>query len=88
MSEAWLQASLVIGYWLFASPRRMERAGQPRHRSQNPRGEGERAGRDRVNPSVGGSVIGALRASYSLSVNPEARFSNLGPRFSIPLHEL
>jgi len=32
--------------------------GQPRHRSHNPRGEGERAGRDRINPSCGGSVNG------------------------------
>jgi len=30
--------------------RRMERAGQPRHRSHNPRGEGERAGCDQINP--------------------------------------
>src|SRR5439155_6121565 len=35
---------------------RMERAGRPRHRSHNLRGEGERAGRERINPSCGGST--------------------------------
>jgi hypothetical protein len=33
----------------------MEHAGRPRHRLHNPRGEGESAGGDRINPSVGGS---------------------------------
>ena len=36
----------------------MEGAGQPRHRSHNPTGEGERAGCYRINPSMGGLVNG------------------------------
>jgi hypothetical protein len=39
------------------SPRRMERAGWSRHRSHNLRGEGERAGCERINPSVGRSEV-------------------------------
>jgi hypothetical protein len=41
----------------------MERAGRPRHRLHNPRGEGESAGGDRINPSVGGSVLCPLVVS-------------------------
>src|SRR5439155_25350645 len=45
-----------------------ERAGQPRHRSHNPRGESERAGCDRINPSFGGcghKLSGRVRARFS-----------------------
>src|SRR5713101_724673 len=37
----------------------MERAGRPRHRSHNPRGEGERAGSERIN-AFGVSCIARL----------------------------
>jgi hypothetical protein len=49
----------------------MERAGQPRHRLHNPRGEGERAGCDRINPSIGGLVNGERSFDYLLFVNGE-----------------
>jgi hypothetical protein len=45
----------------------MERAGQPRHRLHNPSGEGERAGCDRINPSVGGLVNGMKLAAAAES---------------------
>ena len=42
--------------------RRMERAGKPRHRSQNPRGDGERAGCDRINPCFGGFAFAPFQS--------------------------
>jgi hypothetical protein len=50
----------------------MERAGQPRHRSHNPMGEGERAGGDRINPSSGGSE------DRSQGLNPMRGFAGGG----------
>src|SRR3982074_1090765 len=48
----------------------MERAGRPRHRSHNPRGEGERAGCERINfhgwfEDTGPRPAPCLRAPYS-----------------------
>ena len=65
------------------SPRRMERAGWSRHRSHNLRREGERAGCERINPSVGRSEVreGRLLTSILSSTEEERKESALPTPF-------